>query len=129
MLWTVSHRLPEGARFVFSFYMHWVQLLLQQPGEPPVTIMSREGFTQGDSLSMVLYKISLSPLAEELRAADPGLLSLFYADDATFDGSARQSAQLLKLLMKRGPEWGYLPQTAKPLFIWDTLRMDEAAKR
>ena len=53
---------------------------------------------------MVLYGITLVPLAEELRAADPGLLSLFYADDAAFNGLAWRSAQLLKLLMKRGPD-------------------------
>ena len=52
---------------------------------------------------MVLYRITLVALAEELRAADPGLLSLFYANNAAFDGSARQSTQLLKLLMERGP--------------------------
>ena len=51
---------------------------------------------------MVLYGITLVPLAKDLRAADLGLLSLFYADGAGFDGSARKSAQLLKLLMKRG---------------------------
>ena len=55
---------------------------------------------------MVLYGINLVPLAEEVRAADPGLLSPFYVDDAAFDGLARHSAQLLKLLMKRGPDWG-----------------------
>ena len=38
---------------------------------------------------MVLYGINLVPLAEELRAADPGLISPFYADDADFDGSER----------------------------------------
>ena len=35
---------------------------------------------------MVLYGITLFPLAEELRAVDPGLLSPFYEDDAAFDG-------------------------------------------
>ena len=69
---------------------------------------------------MALYEITLVPLAEELRAADSGLLSPFYADDAAFDGSAIRSAQLLKMLMKRGPDWGYYPETAKPLFILDT---------
>ena len=49
---------------------------------------------------MVLNGINLDPLAEELRAADPALLYPFYADDAAFDGSARHSAQLLKLLIK-----------------------------
>ena len=83
-----------------------MQLLLRRPGEPPVTILSREGVTQGDPLSMVLYGITLVPLAEELRAAEPGLLSLFYEDDVAFDGSARRSAQLLKLLIKRGMDQG-----------------------
>ena len=48
--------------------------------------MSREGVTEGEYLSMVLYRITLTPLAEELRAADPGLLSPFYLDDVAFDG-------------------------------------------
>ena len=73
MLWTVQHCWPAGARFAFNCYKHWAQLLLRQPGEPPVTILSREGVTQGDPLSMVLYGITLVPLAEELPAADPGL--------------------------------------------------------
>ena len=78
---------------------------------------------------MVLYGITLFPLAEELRAADPGLLLTFYADDAVFNVSARQSAQLLKLLMKRGPNRGYFPEPAKSIFILDTLVQEEAAKR
>ena len=78
---------------------------------------------------MVLYGITLFPLSEELRAADPGLLSLFYADDADFDGLARRSAQLLKMLMKRGSDRGYFPDPAKSLFISDTPGQEEAAKR
>ena len=77
---------------------------------------------------MVLYGITLIPLAKELRAADPGLLSTFYADDADFDGSARRSAQLLKLFMKRGPDPGYLPDPDKYLFISDTPGQEEATK-
>ena len=78
---------------------------------------------------MVLYRITLAPLAEELKAADLGLLSPFYADDAAFDGSAQRSAQLLKLLMKMGTERGYFPEEAKPLFILDTPFQEEAVKR
>ena len=129
MLWTVRHRWPAGARFAFNCYRHWEQLLLHQPGEPPVTIMSREGVAQGDPLLMVLYRITLVPLPKELRAADPGLLSTFYADDAFFDGSARRSAQLLKLLMKRGTDREYFPAPAKSLFISYIPGQEEAAKR
>ena len=69
---------------------------------------------------MVLYGITLAPLAKELRAADLGLLSPFYADDAAFHSSARRRIHLLKLLMKRGTDKGYFPEPAKSLFISDT---------
>ena len=78
---------------------------------------------------MVLYGVTLDPLAEELQAVDPGLLSPLYADDADFDGSARRSAQLLKLLMGRGPDRLYFPNPAKSLFISDTPEQEEAVKR
>ena len=78
---------------------------------------------------MVLYGITLSPLAEELQAADPGLLSPFYADNAAFDGSAQRSTQLLKLLMRRGPDQGYFPEPAKSLFISDTPGQEAGSKR
>ena len=76
-----------------------------------------------------MYGITLIPLVEELRAADPGLLSLLYADDAAFDGLAQQSVQLLKLLMKRGPDQGYFPEPAKSLSISDTPEQEAGAKR
>ena len=39
---------------------------------------------------MVLYGITLVPLTEEVRDADPTLLSPFYAKDLAFSGSVRQ---------------------------------------
>ena len=30
IMWTVQHRWPAGARFVFNCYRHWVQLLFRQ---------------------------------------------------------------------------------------------------
>ena len=88
MLWTVHHCWPEEARFVFNCYRHWAQILLCQPGDAPVIILRREKVTQGDPLSMVLFGITLTPMAEELRDADPTILSPFYAENAAFDGSA-----------------------------------------
>ena len=129
MLWTVQHHWPVGVRFAFNCYKHWAQLLLRQPGELPVTILRREGVTQGDPLSMILYGITLVPLAEDLRAAYPWLLYPFYTDDAAFDGLVRCSAWLLKLLMKRGTDRGYIPEPDKSLFISDTPEQEEAAKQ
>ena len=41
MLWTLRHRWPAGARFALNCYRHWAQLLLHQPGEPPITALSK----------------------------------------------------------------------------------------
>ena len=78
---------------------------------------------------IIIYGITLVTLAKELIAADLGFLSPFYVDDAASNGSAQQSAQLLKLLMKRGTDRGYFTEPAKFLFILDTPVQDEAEKR
>ena len=78
---------------------------------------------------MVLYGINLTPLAEELRDADPTLLSPFYADYAAFDRSMRRSAVQLRLLMDRGPDQGYLTNPSKALFIADNPEEKGVAKR
>ena len=83
--------------------------------------MIQEGVTQGDPLSMVLHRITLLPLAEYLREADPGILYPFYSDDAAFDGSARRSLHLLNLIMERGLDRGYLAEPDKSIFIADSL--------
>ena len=70
MLWTLRHHWTAGAMFVFNCYRHWAQLLLRQPGELPVTILSREGVTQGDLLLVVLYGSILVPLAKEIRVVE-----------------------------------------------------------
>ena len=41
MMWTVRHHCLAGEILAFNCYRHWVQLLLHQSGEPPVTIMSQ----------------------------------------------------------------------------------------
>ena len=78
---------------------------------------------------MVLYRITLVPLAEELRDADTNLLSLFYAEDGAFDGLARWSALQLQLLMDQGLDWGYFNDSVKLLFISDNPEEKEAARR
>ncbi len=71
MLWTVRHRWAAGARFAFNCYRHSAQLILRRKGQTGYTLLSREGVTQGDPLSMVLYGLALLPLAATLRQAHP----------------------------------------------------------
>ena len=129
MLWTVRHCCPAGPQFEFNCYKHWTQFLLCQPGEPPVTLMNREIVTQKDNLFMVLYGITLVPLAKDIRVADPGLISPFYAVDTVFDGSERRSEQIFKLLMESWLDRGYFPEPFKSLFISNTSDQEERAKR
>jgi hypothetical protein len=53
MLWTVRHRWAAGALFAFNCYRHSVQLILRQKGKPGYTLLSAEGVTQGNPLSMI----------------------------------------------------------------------------
>ena len=62
MQWTVRYQCPVGAQFEFNCYKHYAQLLLHHTGNPTTTLLSLEGVTQGDPLSMVLYGITLVPL-------------------------------------------------------------------
>ena len=63
MMWTVQHIWLVGASFAFNCYKHWEQILLCQPGNPTVTLLIWEGVAKGDPLLVVLYGITLIPLA------------------------------------------------------------------
>ena len=63
---------------------------------------------------MVLYGITLVSLVKEVRGGDPGLLFPFYVEDVAFNGSTRGSAQILKLLMKRGQTKDISPSQRSP---------------
>ena len=78
---------------------------------------------------MVLYEITVAPLAEELRYADTILFSPFYANDEAFDGLARRSTAQLKIPMDQGPDRGYLHKPAKYLFITDNPDEKEETRR
>ena len=114
---------------MFNCYRRWAHLLLSHPSNAPFILLIWEGVTQGDSLSIVLYGITLVLLTEDLKDADTTLLSTLYANDAVFDGSLRQSTTQLKILMDRGKDRGYFPNPAKSVFIADNPEDKEAAKR
>ena len=107
----------------------WPSFYYISRGGASVTLLRQEEVTQVDPLYMVLYGITIIPLEEDLRAADPGLLTPLYTDGAAFDGLAWRSAQLLKLLMERGSDGGYLSDPDKSLLIVDFLDKEEAVKR
>ena len=64
-------------------------------------------------------------MEEDIQSEDPGLLSTFYADNTEFDGSARKSVQILKLLTERVPDQGYFPEPSMSIFIVDSPDHEE----
>jgi hypothetical protein len=47
-------------------------------------IFSKEGVTQGDPLSMLLYAIAIMPLINCLESSD--IIQTWYADDSSYQG-------------------------------------------
>ena len=68
---------------------------------------------------MVIYGITLVPLAEELRAVAPDLPITAYAYDAVLDGLSERSTSLMRLLLERWPTRGYFPELDNSIFICD----------
>jgi hypothetical protein len=117
MLHSVRHRWAAGARFAFNCYRHSAILILRRKGRAGYTLLSEEGVTQGDPLSMLLYGLALVPLAERLRAAFPEVLQAWYADDSVLQGRTSGIASCMAELKRLGPERGYLPEPAKSILI------------
>ena len=120
MLWTVRHRCSKLSRFAFNCYRHAIRLVCRQPGHTASILLSKEGVTQGDPLSMALYGIALLPLAETLRQECGDVLQPWYADDAAMQGTPAAVSQCFRLLCQYGPMYGYFPEPAKSFAICPT---------
>ena len=78
---------------------------------------------------MVIYGITLSPLAEELFASVTDLLAPFYTENATFNAPADRRTRLMTLLLERGMAKGYFPDPTKSLFICDSTAQEDTEKQ
>ena len=47
MLWKLCHLWTAGVRFAFNCYRNWAQILLCQPGDAQIILLSREGGHSG----------------------------------------------------------------------------------
>ena len=112
-LWTVAHRWSKAARFFFNTYRHWNKIMVRRPGGEPEYYYSKEGVVQGDPLAMMIYAVTLLPLAERIRADVREVVQPFYADDLALYGRARFIAKAMALVVRLGPSVGYFPEPDK----------------
>jgi len=115
-LWTVQHRWPAGT-FAFNCYRHAAQLIIQCNGRPCSVILSQEGVTQGDPISMVIYGVALTPLTEMVQKMLPDTLQAWYTDDSSFGGTAPHIAAAMRVILEKGPARGYFPEPSKSILI------------
>uniref|UniRef100_A0A1X7TK22 Reverse transcriptase domain-containing protein n=1 Tax=Amphimedon queenslandica TaxID=400682 RepID=A0A1X7TK22_AMPQE len=84
-------------------------------GSPDV-ILSKEGVTQGDPLSMFIYAVATVPLIRKLNQIS-GVTQLWYADDSSAIGGLSQLHVWFDLLIEIGPHYGYFPEPRKSSLI------------
>ena len=78
-LWNARVLWSRCSRYLFNTYRGYALLLLQDSDK---TLLSKEGVTQGDPLSMMLYAVAVLPLIRSLKA--PGKwIQNWYADDSS----------------------------------------------
>ena len=77
-LWNARVKWPRGSRFLFNIYRGYAALILKGT---TYHILSKEGITQGDPLSMLMYAIAVLPLTQALSDQTKWNQN-WYADDS-----------------------------------------------
>jgi hypothetical protein len=126
-LWNARILWPRCARFLFNSYRGFAFLLLQATADTSVILLSREGVTQGDPLSMFLYSIAIMPLIRKCTRVGEWH-QCWYADDSSAVARLRQLVEWLTLLMEEGPKFGYFPEPAKSILIVAPAMVEEARR-
>jgi len=129
MLWTVRHRWEAGARFALNCYRHAALLIVRKRGQDCEIILSQEGVTQGDPLSMHLYGIALLPMFETIRKQVPTVVNPNFADDVAAADFATRVVKVVELAKKLGPERGYFLELEKSICVPKNEEDMERAKR
>jgi hypothetical protein len=127
MLWNTRHLCPMLALFAFNVYKHHSILHIRSlDGDPGAVLHSREGVTQGDPLSMVLYGVGMLPLIKQLKELYPTLYQPWYADDAAAVGQFEDILLMFNSLIDLGRKYGYFPEQSKSIIIVSEKNFDKA---
>ena len=106
-LWNARVLWPRCSRFLFNTYRGYASLLVQDGNAVNNRLLSKEGVTQGDPLSMMLYAVAVLPLIRSLSA--PGKWTQnWYADDSSCVADLPSLKAWFDELLCNGPNYGYI---------------------
>ena len=110
-LCNILHLCPSIGRVLVNIYRVGVNMYIG--GE---SIMSVEGTTQGDPMTMAMYALGTFPL---IHRSNPSKLiqQVWYADDGSAGGSLSNLLDWWHQLTDLGPKFGYYPNTRKSILL------------
>ena len=114
-LWNARVQWPRASRFLFNTYRGYSILVVQGTSE---YIFSKEGVTQGDPLSMLLYAVAVLPLIQALEDREKWIQN-WYADDSACAAGLPRLREWFDKLLKWGPDFGYYPEPQKTILVVD----------
>lgn len=109
-LQNILHLCPPLAKTLINTYQDNVQLFID--GD---TLLLQEGTTQGDTLTVAMYAVAITPLIRRLE--DQETKQVWFADDATAGGYPTGLRKWWDLIVERQPAYGYYPNPAKTCLV------------
>ena len=117
MLWDIWYKCPSDAQFTFKCCHHWDTLVVRDTGISGHFFYSKEGMTQGDSLSIIAYIIGIFSITHKLHNTQPQVTQTWYSDDAGGGGHFANLCAQLKDLMASGSLRGYSPEPTNVILV------------
>ena len=112
-LWNARILWPRCSRFLLNTYRGYARLFVQGSNK---VLLSKEGVTQGDPLSMMMYAVALLPLIRSLAVSHRWIQN-WYANDSSCIGEVFFVRQWFEQLLSEGPAYGYFPKPSKTVLV------------
>ena len=89
-------------------------------------LLSREGVTQGDPLAMAIYAVGIMPLVWKLQDGSENRHQVWFADDASANGSLNSLKSWWNMITEEGPSYGYYANPSKTVLIVKQDKLEDA---
>ena len=115
MIQNIKILCPELATYCLNCYINDARLFVTGGLE----ILSREGVTQGDPISMALYALGILPLLSLMKkdCDELNIKQTAYADDISGVGKLKELRKWWDNVTEHGPMLGYHPEPSKSWLI------------